>query len=345
MTTMKNVSLTYEGHRSGQRVYIAVGTNFSYGEDVVCHGKVVLLDIIEVVPEPGQPLTRYKLKTILEKEQTAPVTAVGAVCGYLLGAVGQKLYVWSLKDNDLVGLAFIDTQMYIHQLHAMKSLILAGDVWKSLCVLRFQTDFRTLSVVGRDFKCRDICSVEFMVDNTQVGFMTTDYECNALVFVYQPESRDSCGGVRLIRRADFQLSSRVHTMSRLRCRLTDTSAEKKHPPIVGKRHLTLYANVDGGLGMFLPVPEKTYRRLVMLQTLMYADCAHQLGLNPRSFRMYCSRRHEMAPPTRGVLDGDLLYEFVSLPLADQQQLARRAGLKVDGIIDDLSLICQLTAHF
>ncbi|XP_037085613.1 cleavage and polyadenylation specificity factor subunit 1-like [Pollicipes pollicipes] len=345
VTVMNNVSINYEGHRSGQRMYIAVATNHSYGEDVVCRGKLMLLDVIEVVPEPGQPLTKNKLKVLLTKEQSAPVSAISSVAGYLLGAVGQKVFVWTVKNNDLVGVAFIDSQVYIHQLRSMKNFIMAADVCNSVSLLRFQQDFRTISLLARDFKPRDIYAVEYLIDNTQVGFLATDAEANLIVFLYQPESRESGGGQRLMRRADFQLCSRVSTMTRVRCRLKDTSGERKHPPIVAKRHMTVYASLDGGLGFLLPLPEKTYRRLLMLQNLLTSQLPHRLGLNPRSFRTYRSQRRELAPPARGVLDGDLVFSYLSMPTPERHDAARRVGSRPDEIADDLTEVSRYTAHF
>jgi hypothetical protein len=48
-----------------------------------------------------------------------------------------------------VGVAFIDTNIYIHQLLSIKSLILVADVYKSISLLRFQEEYRTLSLVSR----------------------------------------------------------------------------------------------------------------------------------------------------------------------------------------------------
>lgn len=44
------------------------------------------------------------------------------------------------------------------------------------------------------------------------------------------------------------------------------------------------ATLDGGLGYVLPVPEKTYRRLLMLQNVLVNHTAHTGGLNPKAFR-------------------------------------------------------------
>lgn len=91
MTCLKNVSLAYEGTRSGLKGYIALGTNYNYGEDITSRGRILIYDIIEVVPEPGQPLTKNRFKEIYAKDQKGPVTALSQVKGFLVSAVGQKV--------------------------------------------------------------------------------------------------------------------------------------------------------------------------------------------------------------------------------------------------------------
>ena len=118
---------------------------------------------------------------------------------------------------------------------------------------------------------------------------------------------------------------------------------------LGTRTCLLIGTVDGGVGVLLPVDEKTYRSLSLLQQIMAIGVKTTCSLNQREYRLIKSNNNIHILYKRNVLDGVLLWKYANLPFALQQDLASVIGTSEEStyiyVYCDRYLYCIILSIF
>ena len=84
---------------------------------------------------------------------------------------------------------------------------------------------------------------------------------------------------------------------------------------------------------------------VNLWAFFLCSLEHTAGLNPKGFRTLRQKWKDLRNPSRGVVDGDLVFKFSSLSVPLKAELARKIGTSAEEIMEDLAELDRSAAHF
>ena len=275
-----------------QKPYLVVGTGtLSFdGEDAQGRGRLLLfaLDFGQYTEAGGGvTMKKPKLRLVHEQPTKSHVSCAAQLLDFVVVSEGRQLFVYEWVPlpgggaGDLRACGFYDMTFYPVSLSVVKHFLLVGDVYKSVQLLRWRADQKNLVLVARDDNDLPVYASEFVADEKTLAFLVADEFKNTFVFGYAPQDSKSENGKKLLCCADFHLGAHVTQMVRQRSIVVeplDGNPKREHS------YVTVLGTLDGGLGMLLPVDEKVFRRLFLLQQIMLNALEHNAGLNPMAFR-------------------------------------------------------------
>ncbi|KAJ5677429.1 Cleavage/polyadenylation specificity factor A subunit C-terminal [Penicillium maclennaniae] len=344
ITAVKNVNLEISENTHERKDLIVVGTAIAKGEDIPSRGCIYVFEVIEVVPEPGQPETGRKLKLVGKETVKGAVTALSGIGsqGFIIVAQGQKCMVRGLKeDGSLLPVAFMDMLCYVNVAKELKGtgMCILGDAVKGIWFAGYSEEPYKMTLFGKDPDYLEVAAADFLPDGNKLYMLVADSDCNLHVLQYDPEDPKSSNGDRLLNRSKFYTGNFASTVTLLpRTPVTSELVESNDDEMdVDKdlsRHHVLITSQNGSLALVTSVTEESYRRLSALQSQLTNTIEHPCGLNPRAFRAVESD----GAGGRGMIDGNLLRQWLSLGKQRQAEIAGRIGAKEWEIRADLETV-------
>ena len=299
-----------------------------------------------------------------------PASVIKQFGRYILTTTGCTLYIYTLKQSGgasevaMEPVAFYTASFYIVDVSTTKDYIILSDALHGTTFLVWREQDRSLILLARDGEYYSCISSGLIRDGALLGMVITDDEGNLQHLQYNPRKALK----RLLCTADFHVGSQISILlqhrllslptlpeefARKPARQRQKSSSKlssaapfgaRLEKVFADRSCLLAGTLDGGLAMLVPVEERVYHRLALLQQVLCTTLYAQFGLNPREYRMF-QRSRERLIRKRGVLDGNILWKFLTLDIETQTEITFVMGTTIDRVLDALQDIEVSSSFF
>ncbi|KAK7985393.1 hypothetical protein PG988_003015 [Apiospora saccharicola] len=326
---------------------VVVGTAISKGEDLPIRGRILVYDVVTVIPKPGQPETNKRLKLIAKEDiPRGAVTALSEIGtqGLMLVAQGQKCMVRGLKeDGSLLPVAFMDMSCYVTSVRELRGtgLCLLADAVKGVWFTGYTEEPYKMILFGKSSTVLEVLTADFLPYGRDLSIAACDPDGGIHMLQFDPEHPKSLGGHLLLHRTTFSVGAHIPTQTKLIPRallpgqelLDDGESDDGNNSASSQQAQVLFlASSTGLLSALVPLSEQEYRRLSSLSSQLVNSLTNHAGLNPKAYRAPISTgavgRHPPAVDAgvgRSVVDGALLARWNELGADRKAEVAGRVG--------------------
>ncbi|KAF9395125.1 DNA damage-binding protein 1a [Podila verticillata] len=289
-------SVTFSGDPAR---YLAVGTTYFYPmEEIPTKGRILILEVSDT----------HQLKLVAETDVKGAVISIREFNGKLLAAVNSelKIYNWKVSERGAMdsSLALECSHHGFIMIIGMAThgdFILAGDLMKSVMLLRYKANEKKIEEIARDSIVAWPTAVEMLDDET---FIMAENENNLVTLVKNTETTSDAEAKKLQRVGCWHIGEQVN------CFKPGTlimSNQENDAPAVPK---LLFATVSGTIGVIASLNKENYDLLRQLEINLSRVIRGVGGLDHASWRNFKDKSRTL--PQSGFIDGDLIELFLDL---------------------------------
>lgn len=339
---MKTLLLEVSEETKERRMLFAVGTAILRGEDLPVRGRILVFDVVHVIPQPDRPETDRKLKLIAKEE--IPRGAVTSLCevgtqGLMLVAQGQKCMVRGLKeDGTLLPVAFLDMSTYVVAVHELRNTgyCLMADANMGVWFVGYSEEPYRMTLFGKSGTQLKCLTADFLVAGNDLSIVASDEDGVLHILQFDPEHPRSLQGHLLLNRASFSVAPNHAWATLVLPRTTTRPYLPQAEPATGaagsqnRTQTLLLASASGAIASLNPITEHAYRRLTSLTTSLANALPHAAGMNPKAHRLPPQDGAARPPAVdvsagRTIVDGALLARWNELGARQRAEAAGKGG--------------------
>lgn len=322
--------------------YIVVGTCINKGEFYTSFGRIFLWRVCEfqethiLTKNYLERMRRFEMEIKLNQKERGPISAVCSIEGFLCLAVASKILVYQWIQEILIPCTFYDVSLFTIDLCPIKKYLVVSDAFNSVTLLFWEEDILQLIFLARDDKNLQIYATSILVHETNLNLVVSDNSDCIRIFKYKPSllKNNYDKNTKLIEQTLTHLGMKVSKIIQL----------KTHPVLNNsKKYMNLFGTLNGNISILIPVSETIFKRLSSLYSLLVFWLNQSCGLNPKKFKELSNQK--IYVQNFPMLDGDILWNYMSLSNYEQDNIANTIGSSSQHLIFDLQLIQRATKFY
>ncbi|KAF7683631.1 Protein cft1 [Astathelohania contejeani] len=216
---IKSLVLHDKQSKNEKTEFIIACTSCLKGEDNQTRGRLLVFEIMNIVPEKDKPYICRKLKVLGIENTKSPIIQCEEVRGNIVLAMGTRIMVYEVdRSEGINAIAFHDLHTFTSSIAVIKNYIIASDIYRGISFFYFQSKPVQIHLVATSDSIKNVISVEYSIsnDDNTLDMISTDYYGNIHIYTYSPYNLLSKAGTKLVKRAEISTGvNKIQSFSNL----------------------------------------------------------------------------------------------------------------------------------